>query len=80
MTEEIISTPGLRVYMRHIRIAKQCGRGAQEWFNANNLDWRDFVKNGIDAQVLIDLGDPIAIRPVLAAQTEALMGVNTDGR
>lgn len=71
MVDEVTSE--LRVYMRHLRMAHQCSRGARDWFASNGLDWSDFVTNGVPVSVLEAIGDPIAIRPVLAAKTEAAM-------
>jgi hypothetical protein len=35
------------------------------------VDWRDFLKHGIPAQTLLDTGDPIVARLVVAAKQEA---------
>lgn len=41
-----------------------CRSGARRWFAANHLDWRDFVKNGIEAERLLATGDALAIAVV----------------
>lgn len=60
----------LRVYMRHLRTAKLCAPGAKDWWARHNLDFRDFVRNGIAAETLIETGDPDALRVVEIARTE----------
>lgn len=41
-----------------------CRGKGQEWFDRHGLDFREFVKNGIDADVLLATGDGMAIRLV----------------
>lgn len=60
----------LRVYLRHLRTAQYCKPGAQDWWQRQGLDWRDFCKHGIDAQTLIATGDPMALRVVEIARNE----------
>lgn len=45
-----------KVTVADFRKAKICP-DAQEWFVQNNLNWREFVLRGIDAQELLDTGD-----------------------
>jgi hypothetical protein len=47
------------------------------WCEANGIDWKDFVKNGIPVRVLRDSGDPIVARLVTAAEEEK---AKSDGR
>lgn len=68
--EEVTEVTSLRVYMRHLRAAKLCAPGAKAWWASHGLDFRDFVRNGIDAQTLIETGDPDALRVVEIARTE----------
>jgi hypothetical protein len=46
-----------------------CARGARAWFASHDLDWTDFVRNGIDAQRLLDTGDGLALILVEHART-----------
>ena len=57
----------LVITMRDIRAAKQCSRGARDFFLKNKLDWQDFLKNGIKCGIIIDLDDAMAIQVVRAA-------------
>lgn len=41
-----------------------CHSQAREFFQAHDLDWLDFVRNGIDAERLIATGDALAIHVV----------------
>ena len=43
---------------------RYCNTGARDFFKRHGLDWSDFIKNGIDDQVLIETGDAMAIRLV----------------
>lgn len=38
-----------------------CAAGARTWFVAHGLDWRDFVRGGIDEAQLLATGDALAI-------------------
>ena len=56
------------IRMRDIRAAKMCSRGAREWFDRNNLDWADFLKSGIDSDVVLKTQCPIGRRVVEVAR------------
>lgn len=64
-------TSGLRVHMRHVRAAKLCSDGGRTYFKKYGLSWSDFLKDGIEASVLIAHNDPLSARAVAAAQEEA---------
>ena len=69
-------TSELRVFPRHIRAARVCMAGSRDFFKAHNLDWNDFLDNGLPISVLEEIGDPIALRAARQAQIEA----GEDGR
>lgn len=46
-----------------------CLRGARAWFSRHGLDWRGFVRDGIDGSVLEATGDPMAKAVVDHART-----------
>lgn len=48
-----------------------CRGGAKEWFRTHGLDWRDFVRNGIDEAELLATGDAFAIATVQWAHERA---------
>jgi hypothetical protein len=66
----------VRVYPRHIRAAKICMGGSRNFFRKHDLDWSDFVTNGIPVSTLERIGDPIALRAAREAESE----VASDGR
>lgn len=45
-----------------------CNPGARLFFARHQLDWRDFLFNGIDAQALLATGDAMAEAVVAAAR------------
>lgn len=47
-----------------IRLAGHCVAGARDWFAAYDLNFRDFIRNGIDADVLLATGDALAVQVV----------------
>jgi hypothetical protein len=59
-------TSELRCFLRDVRAAGLCHRGSREWCVAHDVDWSDFITNGIPAQVLLDTNDPIVARVVAA--------------
>jgi hypothetical protein len=47
-----------------IRNAGHCAAGIKRWFDEHELNFRDFLKNGIDAEILIASGDELALQSV----------------
>lgn len=43
-----------------VRKAGHCVRGAKTWFESYNLDFADFIRNGIAASRLLATGDAFA--------------------
>jgi hypothetical protein len=64
----------LRVHHRHIRAANICMRGSRAFFAKHNLDWNDFLANGIPVKTLEEIGDPIALRAAQEAIEEETNG------
>lgn len=64
----------LRVHHRHIRAANICMRGSRAFFAKHNLDWSDFLANGIPVKKLEEIGDPIALRAAQKAIEEESNG------
>lgn len=50
--------------------------GSRNFFKKHDLDWNDFLDNGIPVSVLESIGDPIALRAARQAELEA----GNDGR
>jgi arsenate reductase-like glutaredoxin family protein len=45
------------VRIRHVRQANLCASGTRAWFERHNINYPDFLKNGIDAEAILALGD-----------------------
>jgi hypothetical protein len=58
----------LRCTMKDVRSLKMCSGGARKFFERHNLDWQDFIKNGIPAQKFIDTKDVMALKVVEVAR------------
>lgn len=58
----------MRVTMVHLQRCGFCARGARRWFDAHDLDFRDFLKYGIDAETLRATGDARALKAVKEAE------------
>ena len=50
-----------RIDINDIRQAGHCVRGAREWFERHDLDFRAFLKGGIDVETLLATGDHLAV-------------------
>lgn len=55
-----------------------CVGKSRLWFQRHGLDWRDFCRNGIDAEVLIATGDGMAL--AIVEHARKLQAEATDGR
>lgn len=59
------------VLHRHCRDLGYCNRGLRAWFAREGMDWGDFLKQGIDAEVLRGKGNAMADRAIAQAEREA---------
>jgi len=57
--------------MRHLRAARLCARGGRAWFERHGFSWADFLRDGIDADILRATKDALAARAVAEAEKEA---------
>lgn len=55
---------GVTITINDVRRMGNCVKGSRRWFEANGFNFRDFLKNGLPAQVLWDTGDALAIRVI----------------
>ena len=46
-----------RITIKDIRLAGHCVKGAKRWFADHGLDFRDFLKNGIDEETFLNTND-----------------------
>lgn len=54
------------VTIADIRKTGHCARGIRRWFDGHGLDFQAFLKNGIEADVLLGTGDALAEQVVSA--------------
>lgn len=55
-------TSGVVVRMKHIRLASLCAKGTREWFAHHDLNYSDFLSNGIPVEVMEATGDQMALK------------------
>lgn len=66
--------PGTIIVMNDVTACGFCAAGTRRWFEAYSLDFRDFLKNGIDAAKFLATGDAAAQRVVARK-----LGLSVDG-
>lgn len=54
-----------------MRAVGYCNRGGRDFFASHGLDWADFVRNGIDSDVLRALNDAMADKVIEQAEKNA---------
>jgi hypothetical protein len=59
----------MKIYARHLR-GRFCVRKSKLWAERHGFDFRDFVRNGIDADKLLATGDHQAAELVRAVKEE----------
>ena len=57
-----------RVTLQDLRASRLCFQGARPWFQRHGLDWQDFLKDGLDAEILVATGDALALRVIAIAK------------
>ena len=55
----------------HVRAVGLCVNGTRTWFARHDLDFRAFLREGIDADSLLATGDAMALRVVSYAEAHA---------
>ena len=64
-------TEPLLITIDHVRASGLCVHGTRTWFARHGLDFRAFLREGIDAQTLLATGDAMALRVVECARQQA---------
>jgi len=64
----------MTITMTDCRAAGHCVRGIRDWFLARDLDFRDFLRNGISADIMLSFGDAQANNIVSRARERDLDG------
>lgn len=57
----------MKIYMRHVRQVFMCSRGARTFCMQHGINWTDFLRNGVDEEVIKATGDAMALKVVEAA-------------
>lgn len=58
----------IQVYPQHLSMIHYCRRGTRQFFMRHNLDWIDFLEQGIDADQLLATHDHMASQLVEIAR------------
>lgn len=53
-----------RITINDIRAAGHCVLGARGWFERHDLDWKAFLRDGADPDVLLATGDALAVQVI----------------
>jgi hypothetical protein len=56
------------IYMSDIRKAKMCAKGARAFFLRQGWDFSDFLKNGIDSELVRSCNDAMANQVLKAVE------------
>lgn len=59
-----------RVYVRHIRRACMCSKGARAFFLRRGWDWSLFLREGLPVEVFEATGDAMCLRVAEVARGE----------
>ena len=54
----------MKIYMSDLRKAKMCARGSRAFFLSQGWDWQEFLKNGIELEVVKASKDAMALQVV----------------
>jgi hypothetical protein len=57
-----------KITIDDIRKTGHCVAGARDWFSRHDLDFRDFLRNGISEQKFLASGDVLAAEVVTATR------------
>ena len=50
----------MKIYMLDLRKTGMCARGSRAFFSAQGWDWKDFLENGIDIEIVEQANDEMA--------------------
>ena len=50
----------MKITMSDVRSIGLCSAGSRKFFKKHNLDWNEFLTNGIDQEVLLSTNDGMA--------------------
>lgn len=58
----------ITITMRDFRRVAYCSRGVREFFERHGLNWSDFLRNGIQSDILAATGDAMALKAIEVAR------------
>ena len=61
------------ITIAHVRAVGLCVNGSRTWFERHGLDFRAFLRKGLDAETLLATNDAMALRVVEHARTRQEM-------
>lgn len=70
----------IRLHIRHIRQAGYCASGARAWAKRHNINYTEFLQNGIDVEVFEQIGDHFAMHVCHLAREEAAQQEVSNGQ
>ena len=50
----------MKIYMSDLRKTGMCARGSRAFFMDHGWDWKDFLENGIDPEIVEQVNDAMA--------------------
>ena len=59
---------GETVILRDLHELGYCNRGSKLFFSKHNIDWSDFIINGVSFEILLNLDDAMATKAVNQAE------------
>lgn len=63
-----------RIHIRHVHAAKICSRGARDFFTRHQMDWGQFLREGMHVSELDGFDDAFLNRVIEIARKEHLNG------
>lgn len=63
-----------RITITDVRRAGHCARGAKDWFARHGMDFRAFLKEGIDEAEFLEKGDALALQVVNHKRLREMQG------
>lgn len=66
----------MKIYVQDAWDAGYCSKGLRAFAKRHNLDWEDFLQNGIDEEVIVALDDHMGNKVIEVAHGRVELGSN----
>jgi hypothetical protein len=53
-----------KIYLSDIRKVAMCSKGSRKFFERHSLSWGDFIKHGVDIEIIKNTNDAMAEKVV----------------